>query len=171
MNLYPTIDEFACPHYKCKDCKYFKFAGPGGGCDHRFNHDKMEYARPWFDNVPEENGYPCSDFEPDDMYPAALPYWHGYKHWREWMNRQNEEEWAEAGRVYKRIDDNEELIGFRLKQAPHEFYFVKLKDYIDGTMFDGNKLKAVKHHYYKRTKDAWGYKMIREDVDGVVIEV
>ena len=171
--LYPTIDEFECPNYKCKNCKYFKSAFKGG-CGHRIDFSKMNYAAPWFDCMPEEDGYPCKDFVPDGLYIAALPYWHGYDHWREWYNRQNEEEYAEAGRTYKRKSDDEELIGFRLKQSPNEFYYVRLSDYINGTMWDGNKLKAVKRQYYKRHKKVnehdLGFELVREDIDGVVVE-
>ena len=87
MSMYPTIDEFECPRYKCKDCVHFKFVTPQNphGCNRRFDHSKMEYAHPWFVNVPEERGFPCSDFEPNGSYLAALLYWHGFEHWREWM--------------------------------------------------------------------------------------
>ena len=80
MSMYPTIDEFECPHYMCKNCIQFKFVTPQNPheCTHRFDHAIMEYAHPWFVNVPEERGYPCSDFEPDSSYPAALSYWHGF---------------------------------------------------------------------------------------------
>lgn len=43
MNLYPTIDEFECPRYKCKDCIHFKARLPSNdykGCTHRFDHSK-----------------------------------------------------------------------------------------------------------------------------------
>ena len=90
-NLYPTIDEFECPNYKCKDCINFKFciSGKDIGCNHRFDHMKMEYAHPWFVSHPQENGEICSDFEPDSLCKAALPYWHGIEHYIEWKKRQD----------------------------------------------------------------------------------
>lgn len=40
MSMYPTIDEFECPHYMCKNCIQFKFVTPQNPheCTHRFDH-------------------------------------------------------------------------------------------------------------------------------------
>ena len=96
MSMYPTIDEFECSHYRCKNCIHFKFVTPQNphGCTHRFDHAKMEYAHPWFVNVPEERGCICRDFEPNGGYPAAIPYWHGYDHYIEWRERQEVEDYG-----------------------------------------------------------------------------
>lgn len=168
--LYPTIDEFQCPDYRCKDCKHFRFVSPKNphGCTHRFGHAIMEYAHLWFVNVPEERGYPCSDFEPDGSYPAALPYWHGFEHWREWKRRQEIEDYNGEER-YNRLKPQNNLIGFELKQEPNVRYYVRLEDYVNGTMWDGNRLKAVKRGSYKRTKSGFGYKWIREEINGVEV--
>lgn len=168
--LYPTIDEFQCPDYRCKDCKHFRFVSPKNphGCTHRFDHVIMEYAHPWFVNVPEERGYPCSDFEPDGSYPATLPYWHGFEHWREWKKRQEVEDYGGEER-YNRLKTQNNLVGFELKQEPDVKYYVRLEDYVNGTMWDDNRLKAVQKRYYKRTKSGFGYKWIREKIDGVEV--
>lgn len=170
--LYPTIDEFQCPAYRCKDCKHFKFTNSidPHGCTHRFDHAKMEYAHPWFVNVPEERGTPCSDFEPNGLYPAALPYWHGYEHWREWMRRQSRED---DPRPQEMIDKLSEgcipHITFEPK-GEEVRYRVRLEDYVYGTMFEGNKLKAYEKIYYKKTKEGFGYKLTHEKIDGVIID-
>lgn len=38
-----------------------------------------------------------------------------------------------------------------------------------GTMWNGNKLKAVEKRYYKRTQSGFGYKWIIEKIDGVEV--
>jgi|SRR5699024_6930697 len=170
MSIYPTIDEFECPHYSCKDCSHFKFVTPQNpcGCNRRFDHSKMEYAHLWFVHVPEENGYICREFEPDGSYPAGLPYWHGYDHYVEWRKRQAIEEYG-GEEKYNRFEHPEHLISFELKQEPDVRYYVRLEDYVDGTMWDGNKLKAVEKGYYKRTRSGFDYKWIHEKIDGVEV--
>lgn len=164
-NLYPTIDEFECPNYKCKDCIHFKFciSGKDIGCNHRFDHRKMEYAHPWFVSHPEENGQICSDFKPDGLYKAALPYWHDIEHYLEWKKRQDIEF---LGKQYK---EKEETVAFEIYSRPEERYYVKFDDYFYGKMWDGNKLKAFMKKYYKRTKDGFGYKLVTEYIDGVEV--
>lgn len=61
------------------------------------------------------------------------------------------------------------LIGFELKQELNVRYYVRLEDYINGTMWDGNKLKAVEKGYYKQTRSGFGYKWIREKINGVEV--
>lgn len=170
--LYPTIDEFQCPNYKCKDCKHFKFVFSENphGCTHRFDHTIMEYAHPWFVNVPEERGYPCSDFEPDGSYPAALPYWHGFEHWRAWKIKQHREDDPRPQELIDRLSEGYiPHISFELK-GEEARYRVNLEDYIFGTMFEGSKLKAYERICYKRTQKGLGYKLVREKIDGVDLE-
>lgn len=171
MSMYPTIDEFECPRYKCKDCVHFKFVTPQNphGCNRRFDHSKMEYAHLWFVNVPEERGFPCSDFEPNGSYLAALPYWHGFEHWREWMRRQNREDDPRPQDMIDRLNKGfVPHIAFEPKGKEIR-YRVKLDDYIYGTMFEGNKLKAYEKVYYKRRKEGFGYKLVHEKIDGVEV--
>lgn len=171
MSMYPTIDEFECPRYKCKNCVHFKFVTPKNpcGCTHRFDHSKMEYAHPYFFSVPEKNGCICRDFEPDGSYPAAIPYWHGYDHYIEWQKRQDIEDYGGEER-YNRLRPKNKLIGFELKQEPNVQYFVYLEDYTNGTMWDGNRLKAIEKRYYKITKTGAGLKWICEKIDGVEVK-
>lgn len=164
--LYPTIDEFECPRYKCKDCVYFKYCLPNNeniGCSHRFDHRKMEYVHPWFVSSPEQYGPICSDFKPDGLYKAALPYWHGIEHYLEWKKRQDAE--LQGGKYHEK----EVRIGFEIRSYPEERYYVKFDDYFYGKMWDGNKLKAFMKKYYKRTKDGFGYKLVTEYIDGVEV--
>lgn len=70
---------------------------------------------------------------------------------------------------YNRFKHPEPLIGFELKQEPDVRYYVRPEDYVNGTMWDGNKLKAVEKGYYKRTQNGFGYKWIREKIDGVEV--
>ena len=48
-------------------------------------------------------------------------------------------------------------------------YGVRLMDFVNGTMMDGDVLKAVEKTYYKQTREGFGYKLIRETIDGVNI--
>lgn len=160
--LYPTIDEFQCPDYQCFDCKHFKYVTPKPphGCTHRFDHAVMEYARPYFVSSPEKDGPPCSDFEPDGSYPAALPYWHGFEHWLEWKRRQNHE-------MHPLLKENPHpYVQFVFRGDKKEVrYKVALEDYIYGTMFEGDELKAYERSYYKMTRKGFGYKIVRERKD------
>ena len=164
MSMYPIIDEFECPCYFCKDCAHFKFITPQNlhGCTHRFDHSKMEFAHLWFNHFPEENGPACRDFQPNGLYKAALPYWHGFDHYLEWRRRQYIEDIGEERYAIRAKNKKPPLIGFELKQEPNVRYYVRLEDYINGTMWDGNKLKAVEKGYYKRTKSDFDYKWIQE---------
>ena len=172
--LYPSIDEVECPHYKCKDCKHYIPANVNHphGCTHRYDHAKIELAHPWFDSFPYERVPPCSDFEPDGSYPALMPYWHGYEHWKEWLIRQNREDDPRPQEYVEEISKNfRPSISFMIKGDKTEtIYSVDKDNYIYGTMFDGNKLKAFKKKYYKRTKEGFGYKLVEEEIDGVIIK-
>ena len=42
---------------------------------------------------------------------------------------------------------------------------VPLMDFVNGTMYDADgNLKYVERKYYKRTKDGFGYKLVKESV-------
>ena len=86
----------------------------------------------------------------------------------EWRERQEVEDCGGEER-YNRFKTQNNLIGFELKQEPDVKYYVRLEDYVNGTMWDDNRLKAVKKGYYKRTKSGFGYKWIREKIDGVEV--
>lgn len=166
MNLYPTIDEFECPRYKCKDCIHFKARLPSNdykGCTYRFDHSKMEYAHSWFVSCPEDYGPICSDFEPNGLYKAALPYWHGIAHYLEWRKRQDAE--LQGGEYHEK----EVRIGFEISSHPEERYYVKFDDYFYGKMWEGDKLKAFMKKYYRRTKRGFGYELVTENIDGVIV--
>lgn len=176
--LFPTIDEFECPGYRCKDCVHFKYAYKGG-CNKRFNHSKMEYAHPWFVSSPEENGPICDDFEPDGLYKAAMPFWHGVEHYREWLHRQNIEDWNYAGlseeKILAKLEGMKcrDFVGFELKQEENVRYYVPGHLYRSGKMFHNNKLLAVKKAYIKHGKVEFGiqlYNRIEEDIDGVIVK-
>ena len=175
--LFPTIDEFECPHYKCMDCIHFKHRH-FGGCQHRFDNTKMQYAF-LFNSSQEEVGALCNDFEPNGIYKAAIPYWHGIKHYREWLHKQDVEDLKECGWTEERINwkfecsKQRDFVIFELDQEPNVRYYVPGNLYRTGTMWDGNKLLAVKRGYYKRDSIKHGvrlYKWIKEDIDGVIVE-
>ena len=49
-------------------------------------------------------------------------------------------------------------------------YLVKMKDWIYGTLFDGDTLRAFEKEYYRRTKRGVGYRLIHESINGVEIK-
>ena len=104
------------------------------------------------------------------MKTVALTYWHGYDHYIEWQERQDIEDYGSEER-YNRLKPQDIAIGFELKQEPNVRYYVRLEDYVNGTMWDGNRLKAVKKGYYKRARGGLGYKWVREEIDGVEVNV
>lgn len=150
-----------CPNYKCKDCKHFgNFTK--GYCNKRIDHKQIEFAVPWFKSSPEEVGFPCSEFEPSEIHVWDLKnYWTNWENW-----------YADYKDTWLRGKDNSnKLCYFTLNGDRSVRYGVLISDYIYGTMIENNKLKAIEKMYYKRTKDGFGYKLIREKINGIDLNI
>ena len=60
------------------------------------------------------------------------------------------------------------LIYFVLHGDASIRYGVPLMDFVNGTMIEGNRLKAVEKEYYRKSKKSpIGYELIHEPIDGV----
>lgn len=155
-----------CYAYHCGDCK--NFGTYPNYCTRRIDHKKIEFAAPWFRCDPEAGGMICCEFEPKGIFVYDLKnYWTNYENWQtDWYDTQYDY-LTEEQREEKK--DNS-IVWFTLNGNTNIRYGVRAKDYIYNTMYDGNKLKAVKKIYYKKTKEGFGYKLMREDIDGVEIE-
>jgi hypothetical protein len=48
-------------------------------------------------------------------------------------------------------------------------YGVPLMDFVNGTMIENGLLKAIEKVYYKQTRTGFGYRLVREPIEGVII--
>lgn len=141
-------------NYHCGSCKYYN------NCK-RIDHEVIQFARPWFKSYDRNqfSGCICSDFEPAEWCIYACETWLGFEHyWPRYV-----EQWLPYG-------DTSKLMYFVLNGDTSIRYGVRLLYFVYGSMFDGNTLKALEKTYYKKTKDGFGYKLIKEKIDGVMIQ-
>lgn len=142
-------------HYYCGSCKYFH------NCK-RIDHVTIKFAVPWFKSYDKNqfHGCICADFEPAKWHIHAYQTWKGFDYyWPRYI-----EQWLPYGNTNK-------LVYFTLHDDTSVRYGVPLMDFVNGTMVHGNVLKAVEKMYYKRTtKTPYGFKLVREKIDGVKIQ-
>lgn len=134
-------------HYRCGNCKYFR------NCK-RVDNVKIKFAKPWF--MCEANcSVICSDFELKEYMLYARQNWIDFEtYFREYV-----ENWTNGS--------TEKLIYFTLNDDTSIRYGVRMMDYVYGYMYTDGKLNAVEKMYYKQTRGGFGYKLIREPIDGV----
>lgn len=138
--------------YTCKDCKYFE-----NGCK-RVDGKKVNFAKTTF--ICEAFGdYICSDFVFKDSRIYGIRNWIDFEtYWKEfqenWFPRRN----LDTYNVYFVLNNNQDVR-----------YGVRIKDYIYGNMFSGNRLNAVEKMYYRQTRNPnhSGYELVREEINGV----
>lgn len=141
-------------NYTCGCCKYFH------NCK-RIDHETVRFAQPWFRSYDHNqfSGIVCSDFEPAEFCVHACKVWVDFDYyWPRYV-----EQWL----PYK---DTNKLVYFTLHGDTSIRYGVPLMDFVNGTMIEGNTLKAVIKKYYKQTRSGTGYKLIREEINGVTIQ-
>lgn len=148
--------------YHCGDCIHWKLGVGGKHCPcKRLDHDKIKFAVPWFKSYDanQHNGPICSDFYPKPHLKWAVDHWPGFQaYWEQYVK-----EWLPYG-------NTNSLISFCLNGDTSIRYRVPLMNFVNGTMIDGNTLKAVERLYYKRTnRSPFGYELIHEPIDGVQI--
>jgi hypothetical protein len=157
--------EFDVGNFRCKDCKHFSFVLPQGeckegGCQKRIDHNRVEFACPWFKCAPEECGLPCSDFEPSSIHVDDIKHWTGWKDY-----------WKKFVKTWLPYQNEDILVYFVVNGDNSIRYGVPLKKYLYGTMFDGNKMLATEKMYYKKhnvTKErTFPYELVREVIEGV----
>lgn len=149
------------PHYFCGDCIHWK-AGKGGTqlpCK-RIDHDKIRFKKSPFKSYDgnQHNGTLCADFVPRNK-----------SHWR-WDSFSDF--WAEYVREWIPYEKTDILYYFVLRGDESVEYGVPLMDFVNGTMIEGNILKAKEKQYYRRVIDpnGFGYRLVHEYIDGVQIE-
>ena len=134
-------------NYKCRDCVYFP-----NQCK-RIDHNTIKFAKPYFIGY-DGNHIPCCDFKPKN-----LTGWTGFNDWWPYYV----EQWI----PYQNTDIN---TYFTLHSDPSIRYGVPLMDFVNGTMIENGVLKAVEKMYYKQTRKGCGYKLVYEEIKGVVID-
>jgi hypothetical protein len=147
----------------CGNCKFFKVdADRNESICKRIDHKTIQFGRAWFKSYDcnQHTGIICSDFIPADWCISIVREWNGFDEY--WFN------YVEQWLPYKNIDM---LIPFFVNGDTDNKYMVKLMDFINGTMIENSKLKAVQKVYYKQDRDpeGYGYKLIKEEIDGVYI--
>lgn len=148
-------------HYFCGDCVHWKFEN-GKHCPcKRIDHVSVKFAVPWFKcyDANQHNGVICSDFSPKPYMVWAVAHWAGFQaYWEAYVK-----EWLPYG-------NTNTLVYFTLNGDTSIRYGVPLMDFVNGTMMEGNRLKAVEKMYYRQDrKSPYGYSLIREPIDGVEI--
>lgn len=151
---------------RCNECQFYRVnADREESICKRIDHKRVKFAVPWFKSYDCDHGCICSDFIPVEHYPAVYKNWQeigGFKgRWPLWV-----EQWL----PYKNTDV---LTYFTIGKDTSIRYGVHLMDFVNGTMFDGDVLKAVEKMYIKRVKKSdknpIGYKVIRKSIDGVTV--
>ena len=144
-----------CPNYRCSDC------GQTRPCKRRIDWNVVKRTHPFFTRFTDS--FPCSDFFPSAIHVFDLKnYWTNFESWYtdyllEWQNGKSRE-------VFER-----QPIGFYLNDDESTWYHARLGDWINGTLFDGDVLKAYQKQYYKRVRKPWGYELVTEPISGVKI--
>ena len=148
------VCEYDVENYHCGHCKYYN------NCK-RIDHVTIQFAKPWFKTYDRNqfSGNICSDFEPADHCTHACKTWTGF-----------EDYWPKYVEQWLPYSNTDVLVYFTLNGDASVRYGVKLLDFVYGTMFDGNVLKASVKTYYKKTRDGFGYKLIKEKINGVTIQ-
>lgn len=143
-----TVDD--CPHLGCKDCLY-----NGENCK-RIGGTNLEFVRPWFACQPSGFHVPCNSFVP--KHPE-------YTDMKEWTNF--DDFWTVYKEAWLPYGNENVDCGFMFNDDRSVWYYVPLKKFIDGTMIQDGKLMATYKQYYKRTKEGFGYKLVKEEINGV----
>lgn len=142
-----TVDD--CPHIGCKDCLF-----NGENCK-RIGGTNLEFVRPWFASQPSGFHIPCNSFVPKHPEYADMKEWTNYD---DFLPVYMEAWWSGRKRC-----------GFMINGDRSVWYFVPLEKFIDGTMIQDGKLMATHKEYYKRTREGFGYKLVSEEIDGVML--
>lgn len=138
------------PNYHCRDCIHFR------QCK-RIDHTVVKFAVPWFKTYDGDFHIVCSDFTP--RWQAPDYPWTGFEdYWKVYV-----EQWLPYSNTNIRVY-------FTIHGDASIRYGVPLMDYVNGSMFDGNILKAVEKMYYKQVRTGFGYRLIREPIEGVMID-
>jgi hypothetical protein len=150
-------------NYHCGSCKYFKVdADRSESTCKRIDHKTIQFSVPWFKSYDcgQFSGIICSDFIPADWCINAVKEWRGF-----------EEYWYNYIKQWLPYSNTNTYISFIINGDKNIRYHVKLMDFVYGTMFDNNKLKAYEKVYYKKNKkSSIGFELIIEPImNGIIV--
>ena len=102
----------------------------------------------------------CRDFEPREDCVYASHYYRGFDAWRKAVERET---------VCKHPDV---IVTLKQEHDDERRFYVDYDDFVNGTMFDGNRLKAKAVGYTAiDRKSPTGYKAVKELLpNGIVVE-
>ena len=152
-------------HLSCINCKYIgeeSFGGrPNRPCK-RFDHDLIKVWGMYFFcyTHKRQNCAICRDFEPREDCVYANHYYRGFDVWRKAVDRETDRKHPDMIVTLKQEHDDERR------------FYVDYDDFVNGTMFDGNRLKAKAVGYTAiDRKSPTGYKAVKESLpNGIVVE-
>lgn len=141
-------------NYHCRECKYYH-----NDCK-RIDNAKVKFWKPWHQSDDRQSArIVCCDFDLKDYMKYAKQNWINFEtYWKEYV-----ENWLPYG-------NTERLVYFILNDDYSVRYGVKILDFIYGNMYSGDKLNAVEKMYYVQTRKGFGYKLIREEIEGVTVQ-
>ena len=154
---------------RCRNCKFYRvdadLQGRECACK-RIDHKEIKFAVPWFKSYDCDFGTICSDFLPNENYPAICREWEevgGFDgFWPLWVDQ-----WLPYANTNK-------LVYFTLGNDTSVRYGVKLLDYVYGEMVSKGVLKAVEKEYYKKRRVSeefpTGYELVHEAIEGVTVK-
>lgn len=136
-------------NYKCSWCKYFS-----NGCK-RVDGKKINFAKSPFSCEPC-CPYVCCDFELQDYRIYAKQNWIDFEtYWKEYLECWLPKRKLETMNVYFTLNGDDDVR-----------YGVRILDYIYGNMYtEDGRLNVVEKMYYRQTRNGFGYKLIRENID------
>lgn len=152
-------NEDNCPNLKCRDCKYFSVRANAptevSQCK-RIDNKTVMFYKPWFATYDcGASHIICSDFEPKN------PHYADFKEWTSFSDV-----WPIYSSVWIPWYSHKKTTSFFLNGDFSVSYQVLLDDFVYGTMFCGNTLKAVSRQYYRRTNASpFGYRLITEEIN------
>ena len=129
-----TVD--TCPHYGCKDCKFFRVdADRNESLCKRIDHKTIKFAVPWFKSYDCGQYFhlPCADFIPKHIEYADA---------KEWTNF--EDFWDVYVKAWLPYQNEDILVWFCLNDDNSVRYGVPLDRFKDNTMIKDNILMAIK---------------------------
>lgn len=140
-------------NYFCGDCEHFNNCKRIGG-------KPIKFAKPFFscDDVQERRGTICAEFIPKRQKVEAIARWTSF-----------DDYWAAYVEQWLPYKDTNKNVYFTLNGDTSIRYGVPLMDFVNGTMIVGDALMAVEKMYYRRSHSGFGYKLVREKIDGVKI--
>lgn len=133
---------------RCSDCR-------NGRCCPNLRNTRVQPAKAHF--CCRADPVPCLKFE-----PVFKVYEDQTKDMRSWWT-EFEEQWLPkpvSKCTIALVVDGDTTVRYRLH----------LQDWINGTLFEGNKVRVFEKIYYRRTRTGCGLRLVTEQIDGIVLE-